>query len=72
MIKTMSKEPIAPSVRGRSRLRLMQCHRLLIFEEVFSLYLEGKASAEAVKLRATKMLEIGLPEFVGIKRRRRK
>ncbi len=52
--------------RGRGRLRLLQCHRLVEFERVFSLYLEGKTDAGHVKARAKAMLEAGLPPFASI------
>lgn len=57
------EQGIAPGAHGRARLRLVQMHRLIMFEEVFSDYLEGKATAERVRERARKMLAVGLPEF---------
>jgi len=48
-------------LRGNQRLEIMQLHRLLEFDEIFGLYLEGKAAAEQVKHAADKMLEVGLP-----------
>jgi len=54
---------VATGIRGRARLRVIQLHRLLEFEKVFSAYLEGKASAVYVKVRAKKMLEVGLPRL---------
>jgi len=54
---------IAPGIRGRARIRLLRLHRLIEFERVFSLYLEGKASADHVRARAKKMLEVGVPRF---------
>jgi len=50
-------------LRGSQRLEIVQLHRLLEFDEVFGLYLEGKATAEQVKRRADKMLEVGLPKL---------
>ncbi len=57
----VSKEAIAPRLRGGIRLSVLRLHRLEEFERVFSLYLEGKAPATLVKIRAKKMLEVGLP-----------
>ncbi len=48
--------------QGRARIKIMQLHRLLEFERVFTMYLEGKVTSEYVTIRAKKMLEIGLPE----------
>lgn len=45
------------------KLRLVQIHRLIEFERVFSLYLDGKADAGYVAERAKKMLAVGLPPF---------
>ncbi len=47
----------------RARVNLLKMHRLLEFEETFSLYIEGKATSAQVKIRAEKMLEIGLPKL---------
>lgn len=52
---------IASGLKGHKRLKVIQAHRLLEFERVFSLYLDGKATAGQVKERAKKMLECGLP-----------
>lgn len=46
----------------RARVKLLQLHRLLQFEEAFSSYLEGTATASHVALRAKKMLQAGLPQ----------
>lgn len=54
---------LAPGVRGPARLLLMRMHRLLEFEQAFDDYLCGKCGAEEVRLRAKKMLAIGLPDF---------
>lgn len=61
----------AGGTRGRVRLRLVQMHRLVQFEAAFGAYLEGKVSAEYVKLRARKMLAVGLPPFAVARRSRR-
>jgi hypothetical protein len=50
-------------LRGKQRLEIVQLHRLLEFDEIFGLYLEGKATAEQVKPCADKMLEVGLPKL---------
>lgn len=52
---------IPKKLRGRSRKSVVQMHRLLEFEKVFDLYLEGKATSRQVEERAKKMLESGLP-----------
>ena len=54
---------ITTGVSDKAALRLIQLHRLLEFERVFTLYLEGKTSAAHVKARAAKMLEVGLPRL---------
>jgi len=59
----MAKESLYPGYQGRGRRRLIQIHRLLEFEAAFDSYLAGKVSADFVKQRAKKMLEIGLPRF---------
>ena len=59
----MTHEPIAPGIHGRERLEVVRLHRLLEFERVFSLYLEGKVPASRVTERAKLMLEIGLPRL---------
>lgn len=60
----MAKAPIVPTaVRGAPRVALLRLHRLLEFERVFSLYLEGKTSAQHVRKRAELMLAVGLPKF---------
>lgn len=51
------------SGRDRGKLKLVQIHRLLEFEKVFSDYLEGKATAAQVVARAKKMLAVGLPQL---------
>ena len=55
--------PAIGRVRGNGRLRLVQAHRLVEFSRVFDEYLAGKATAAEVKARATKMLQVGLPDF---------
>jgi hypothetical protein len=50
-------------LRGQQRLEIVQLHRLLEFDEIFALYLRGQATAEQVKLRADKMLAVGLPKL---------
>lgn len=59
----MVTRSIASGVKGRARLSILRLHRLIEFEHAFNLYLEGKVSAERVKVRATKMLEVGLPKL---------
>lgn len=61
---------IAPGVHGRTRLRLLQLHRLLEFEAAFDGYLRGECTAEFVKVRAKKMLACGLPEFVALEKKK--
>lgn len=56
--------------RRVSKLRLVQIHRLVEFEKVFSEYLSGGATADQVKERARKMLAVGLPDFADIKTRK--
>jgi len=53
--------PIATRIRGPARLKVLQLHRLLEFERVYTRYMEGKTTASHVKARATKMLAVGLP-----------
>lgn len=60
---------IATGVHGRAKLRLLQCHRLLVFESTFDAYLRGECSAERVRYRAKLMLQAGLPDFVRLRRR---
>jgi len=61
-MQVSNKEVIIPSyIKGGQRLKLLQYHRLIEFERVFSLYIEGKTSADRVRDRANKMLEVGLP-----------
>lgn len=60
----VNKAPVTYG-KGRKRLQILKIHRLLEFERVFSSYLEGEASASYVRLRAKKMLEIGLPKLKG-------
>ena len=52
---------ITTGVRGLAKLKVVQLHRLLEFERVFTQYLEGKTTAAHVKARAIKMLAVGLP-----------
>lgn len=52
---------IATGLQGSAKRRVVQLHRLLLFEQTFTKYLEGKATALQVKQRAVKMLESGLP-----------
>ena len=59
----VSNSTIAPGVKGRARLQILRLHRLLEFERVFTLYLEGKTSADYVTARAKKMLDVGLPRL---------
>lgn len=54
---------IATGAKGGGRYSLLKLHRLLEFERVFTLYLQGKTSAAHVTARAKKMLEVGLPRF---------
>lgn len=54
---------VLTGVRGRQRLPILQLHRLLEFQKTFDLYLEGKATATQVRLRASKMLQCGLPRL---------
>ena len=54
---------IAPGKKGRQRLSILRFHRLAVFEEAFSDYVEGKCSYERLRLRGKKMLEIGLPKL---------
>lgn len=58
-------------LRGAARVRLLQMHRLLQFEDAFNRYLAGTVSADQVRERARKMLEIGLPPFAGPSGRRK-
>ncbi len=55
--------PIATKTRGGARYQLLKLHRLLEFEKVFSLYLQGKTTSSHVRQRARKMLEVGLPRL---------
>jgi len=57
------EDGITTGVRGKARKRILQLHRLLVFEQTFNDYLAGKCSAERVTNRARKMLECGLPNF---------
>ena len=59
----VSSKAIAPGVKGKERKAIVQLHRLVEFEAAFSAYLEGKASADYVRVRARKMLEAGLPRL---------
>ena len=53
---------VAPkNVTGPARLKILQLHRLIEFERVFTAYLEGKTTSEHVTARVKKMLEVGLP-----------
>ena len=52
---------LAPGAKGGVRLKVLQLHRLLQFQETFDKYLQGKVPASYVRLRAQKMLEVGLP-----------
>ncbi len=54
---------IATSCKGGARYRILQLHRLLVFDEAFEAYLQGKVSATYVASRAKKMLEVGLPRL---------
>jgi len=54
---------IATGIKGLARLKVIQLHRLLQFEEAFTLYLEGKVSSVYVTAKAKKMLEVGLPHL---------
>jgi len=53
----------ATDKRSSAKLSMIRLHRLLEFKRVFSLYLEGKTSANHVIARAKKMLEVGLPHL---------
>ena len=59
----VNKDSIAPGRKGEARLQVIRLHRLLEFERVFTLYLEGKTGADHVTARAKKMLEVGLPRL---------
>lgn len=61
--KPVERTGIATGTHGRAKLRLMQCHRLVMFQQAFDLYLSGGCSAAYVTARARKMLDIGLPPF---------
>jgi hypothetical protein len=47
---------------SKAEMKIVQLHRLLVFEKVFSEYLEGKATAADVRTVADKMLQVGLPD----------
>ena len=59
----VDKDTIAPGRKGEAKLQVIRLHRLLEFERVFTLYLEGKTNADHVTARAKKMLEVGLPRL---------
>jgi hypothetical protein len=63
MGKIVRYESQFEGLRGSQRFEIVQLHRLLEFDEVFGLYLEGKATAEQVKRCADKMLAVGLPRL---------
>ncbi|MBA7607952.1 hypothetical protein ES703_15122 [subsurface metagenome] len=46
---------IAGKIRGPGRRALVQEHRRNVFEEVFSLYIDGRASVADVQVRAQKL-----------------
>jgi len=46
-------------IRGPGRLALGREHRRNVFEEVFSLYIDGKVGVDAVRVRALKLKEMG-------------
>ena len=54
---------IATGFHGKGKLEVIKLHRLVEFERVFSLYLEGKTTAAHVQARAKAMLEVGLPRL---------
>jgi len=62
----VTKNPIINhGIHGKKRLALVRLHRLLEFEAAFDGYLSGRVSAAQVKIRAEKMLAIGLPKLRG-------
>lgn len=58
---------IGQGLKGSARKKLMQLHRLSEFGLAFDRYLRGECSAGTVKLRAEKMLAIGLPGDLKLK-----
>jgi hypothetical protein len=54
---------VATGFHGKGKLEVIKLHRLVEFERVFSLYLEGKTTAAHVQARAKAMLEVGLPRL---------
>jgi hypothetical protein len=50
-------------VRGGNRIAILRLHRLLLFEETFTAYIEHRDTAAHVAYRAKLMLEIGLPRL---------
>ena len=56
-------EIVAKGIGSRTRLRLIQLHRLIEFERVFNLYLKVKATSAQVKKRARLVLRCGLPRL---------
>lgn len=58
---------VATGLKGNERLELVRLHRLLEFDKVWELYLQGKTTAAMVKERADKMLEVGLPESLRVR-----
>jgi len=54
---------IATGFKGREKLDVIRLHRLLEFERVFDLYLQGKCPASRVTQRAKLMLQAGLPRL---------
>lgn len=62
----MSKQPgqgITVGLTSRAAINVLRLHRLTQFQETFNKYLAGEVSAVYVKIRAKKMLAIGLPKL---------
>jgi hypothetical protein len=57
------KESLTGHLNPAASRQILRLHRLIAFEEAFTGYLEGRTSAEQVKVRARKMLSIGLPRL---------
>jgi hypothetical protein len=54
---------ISGNRHSKARQATLKLHRLAEFERVFSLYLEGKTTAQHVTNRAKAMLAAGLPRL---------
>jgi hypothetical protein len=59
----LKKQSLTGHLSNAAAKRILQLHRLLAFEETFSKFLAGRATAEEVKVRARKMLASGLPKL---------